>query len=70
MEIKLRPWVTPNFVRLEAPPVLRQEGWRELDGIPLKDVPAEDLDRLCTEFRAEVFRKAGKKDPRPEVPHA
>ncbi len=68
MEIKLRPFGTPNFVILDLPPGKREDGFRSDDrSIPLRDVPAEDLDKLCNAFRAEVFRKAGKTDPAPMV---
>lgn len=59
MGIRLRPWTTPGFGHIESSP-----GVDAKPSIPLKDIPAEELDRLCNEFRAEVFRKAGKKDPR------
>lgn len=63
MIIKLRPFSTPNFVMQEMPPGSRIEGFKELPSYPLRDVPAEDLAEMCDEFRAEVFRKAGKADP-------
>lgn len=68
MEIKLRPFNVPDEVRPILPPGRREDGIQFHPGFPLKDVPAEDLDRLCTEFRAEVFRKAGKPDPVPAAP--
>lgn len=58
MEIKLRPFRTPNFV------IIPETYGRSTDSIPLCDVPAKDLSDLCDQFRSEIFRKAGKKDPR------
>jgi hypothetical protein len=56
INIPLKPWVTPNFVVGDTAPT-RGAAW------PLKDVDAEVLAQLCDDFRAEVFRKAGKDDP-------
>lgn len=67
MKIKLRPFIVPNFVLLETGVGRRQDGFKESPSYPLKDVPAEDLAQLCDEFRAEVFRKAGKIDPTKEA---
>lgn len=50
----------------EMPPGSRSEGFKESPSYPLKDVPAEDLAEMCDAFRAEVFRKAGKADPKQE----
>lgn len=63
MKIRLKPWMTPNFVILDMPPRARQEGLAPLPGIPLCDVSAENLADLCDQFRAEVFRKAKQVDP-------
>jgi len=63
MKIKLKPFNTPNFVIQEAAPKPRQEGFHEPPKYHLREIPEEDLDDLCNEFRAEIFRKAGKKDP-------
>ncbi len=64
MRVDVKSWLTPNCVaaehvpgRLAAPAI-----W------PLKDVDADTLADLCDQFRAEIFRKAGKADPRPPVP--
>lgn len=62
MKIELQPFLTPNFVIGKMAPRPRQDGLGEAPKWALKDVPAEDLARLCDEFRAEVFRKAGKVD--------
>jgi hypothetical protein len=65
VKIKLRPFMTPNFVLQELSPGSRSEGYQQGPSYPLSDVPAEDLAAMCDEFRAEIFRKAGKTDPTP-----
>lgn len=54
------PWNVPNFVRLNN---TKSHPAGDTTGLPLKSVPAETLAQMCDEYRAEVFRKAGKKDP-------
>jgi hypothetical protein len=61
---KLRPFMTPNFVSVEMPPRPRQEGLVEAPKFALAELDAETLSELCDEFRADVFRKANKTDPR------
>ena len=56
--------MTPNFVIAEMPPRPRQEGFQEAPSWPLAEVDAETLDQMWDEFRAGIFRKAGKSDPR------
>lgn len=64
IKVDLCPWSVPNFVRLRTPARPRQEGIKpDSEGLPLSVVPVEALVQLCEEFRAEVFRKAGKPDP-------
>jgi hypothetical protein len=63
MQVEVNAWQTPNFVTLKTPPRPRQEGWKEAPSIPLSELDADALSLLCDEFRAEVFRKAGKRDP-------
>lgn len=65
MQIKLKPFQTPNFAIQEVPPTTRQEGFTAAPSWPLSDVDAPTLAQMCDEFRAEVFRKAGKDDPSP-----
>ena len=65
MKIKIKPWIVPSFVSAEMPPGKREDGFHP-DSVPkwkLSELDAETLDAQCREFRAEVFRKAGKKDP-------
>ncbi len=64
INMKLKPFQTPNFVSLDLPPRPRQAGFNaEPPTLPLKELDAEALSALCEDFRAEVFRKAGKVDP-------
>lgn len=63
MNIPLQQWTVPNFVIGKMPPRPRQDGWHEGPKWELSEVDAEALAQLCDEFRAEVFRKAGKPDP-------
>lgn len=51
-EIKLQPFRTPNFVLTDSPSDERS--------IPLKELSVETLDALCSQFRLDVFAKAGK----------
>lgn len=65
MKVDLNPWIVPNFVIGKMPPGRRQDGFNP-DAAPkwaLSDVDAETLAAQCDQFRAEVFRKAGKPDP-------
>jgi len=64
MNIDPIPWITPNFVCLKMPARPRQEGFQPSPSIPLKDVDAETLSKLCDDFRAEVFSKACQADPK------
>ena len=63
LQVELRPFQVPNFVRAVSKPGLKQDGMQELPCYPLSDLDPLMLDKLCSEFRAEVFRKAGKEPP-------
>jgi len=63
MQVELQPFQTPNFVRAVTKPGKREDGIQESPCYPLSDLDAETLDKLCRDFRAEVFRKAGKEQP-------
>ena len=65
IKLALKDWQVPNFATII--PLVdseRQEGFKALETIPLKNLEAETLDELCNNFRKEVFRKAEKKDPK------
>lgn len=64
IEIKLQPFTTPNFVIAQVPPQPREHGFAQAPSFPLSEVDADSLSVMCDEFRAEVFKKAGKRDPR------
>ena len=63
MEVELQPFQTPDFVLAVSKPALKQQGMQELPRYPLSDLDPMTLGRLCDDFRAEVFRKAGKEQP-------
>lgn len=63
IELKLKPWTTPNFATVEQPPRPKQDGMRELPSIPVKELSQEALDGLATEWLRELYEKAGKVQP-------
>lgn len=63
LEVALQPFQVPNFVRPVAKPGKKEDGFSETVAYPLSDLDSLTLDRLCEQFRNEVFRKAGKKQP-------
>lgn len=64
IKLGLNPFQTPNYVSVKRPPRPRQDGWQESPTIPLRELDEQALSELCDAFRAEVFKKAGKQDPR------
>ena len=63
LQVELQPFQTPNFVLAVAKPGNRGEGMQEPPCYPLSDLDPLTLDKLCDQFRDEVFRKAGKEQP-------
>lgn len=63
LEVELQPFTTPNFVRAVSKPGLKQDGLQELPAYPLSDLDSWTLDKLCRDFRNEVFKKARKQQP-------
>jgi len=63
LQVELQPFQTPNFVRARSKPGLKQDGMQELSCYPLSHLDSLTLDKLCNEFRDDVFRKAGKEQP-------
>ncbi len=63
LTVELQPFTTPNFVRAVMPPGKREDGFKETPCYPLSDLDPLTLDKLCEDFRDEVFRKAGKGQP-------
>lgn len=63
LKVKIKPFAHPNFVVLEQSPKPRQEGLINPSSIPLSELDSDVLSRLCNEFTASVFKKAGKQQP-------
>lgn len=63
LQVEIKEFATPNFVTVVREPGERQEGFQPQEGIPLKEVDAKTLGRLCDNYRREVFNKAQKQDP-------
>jgi len=72
IEIKLNPFDVPNVVHEDLPlipaaPAPTQEYQprfvRQNLTLPLSDLSAETLDKMCEEFTKSVFKKAGKIRP-------
>lgn len=63
MQVEVNAWQTPNYVTLKQPAGRDQQS----PSIPLSEIDADVLALLCDDFRAEVFKKAGKPDPRAEA---
>lgn len=59
IEVELQPFQTPDFVSAVWKRGFTLESFR----YQLSDICPETLDKLCNDFRAEVFRKAGKEPP-------
>lgn len=66
INLKLQPMSVPNFVIAMMPPRERQEGMVEAPKFHIRELEADTLDKLCNEFRKNVFAKAEKKDPATE----
>lgn len=58
MNIKTKPFSVPNFCLEDKEFPLERRGFH------LSEMDPEELSAKCDEFRAGVFAKAGKKDPR------
>lgn len=66
MKVEIQPWNTPNYITAVMPASQRQNGLNP-DSAPkwhISDVDAETLSDQCDKFRAEVFKKANKEDPK------
>jgi hypothetical protein len=66
IDVEIQDFQTPNFV-VPVQRIGKKEDGPGLElsqSIPLRDVPVDLLDRLCENFRREVFRKAERPDPR------
>ena len=57
----IKRWKTPNFITVEAH---IGHGTIAVATAHVRDAEADTLSNLCDQFRADVFAKAGKADPR------
>lgn len=64
INIPLRPFNVPNFVIMDTPSGSRNEGLKDPPSFPVSAVDEQTLSLMCDDFRAGVFAKAGKIDPR------
>lgn len=63
LNVELEPFRTPNYVMVKQEVRQRQEGpCLDAPKYHVKDLDAETLGKLCDEFRASIFEKAGLKD--------
>jgi hypothetical protein len=65
MEVELQPFDVPSKVYLKIPAQytgIRSPSMNVAPFIPLSEVPVEDLNKLCEDFRISVFKAAGKHD--------
>lgn len=63
INVELKPFTVPHFVLTVSAPKPRQEGFTESQKYALSDLDASILDKLCNQFRDDVFDKAGKRQP-------
>lgn len=62
---KLKPLRAPNFVLIDGEDTTYNPlSWpTEQPKYALSQLDEETLDALCVQFRADIFKKAGKEDP-------
>jgi hypothetical protein len=63
LEIDIHPFSVPLHVRPIERPQPRETGIIPNVTYPLSDLSVETLDRLCRDFRDQVFKSAGKEQP-------
>jgi hypothetical protein len=65
IDLEIEPFKAPGAVFLVNPPGKKEDGFDYKFGtIPTARLDAAVLSELCDKFRAEVFARAGKDDPR------
>jgi hypothetical protein len=64
IELDVKLWRPPNFAIIKSPD---PEAAQDIS-LPLSALDPLTLDRLCREYRDEVFKKAGKSPPPEEAP--
>ncbi len=62
IEMKLKPWQTPNYAQVELPSAPKQEGVRELPSVHVSELSLEALDDLARQWLTDLYNKAGKRD--------
>lgn len=62
VNLVMQPWVVPNFVRCSTASKSDDSNEQNI-AVPLKDIDPSDLQRMCDEFAATIFQKAGKSPP-------
>lgn len=63
IELDLVPFNIPNYILVKGKPCKREDGFKEAIKFHLSELDSLTLDKLCEEFRKEVFKKAGKEQP-------
>lgn len=63
MPMQLRPFTVPNFVIVELPQPPKESA-QSCPSLSIEDLDEQTLSGLCDEFRANVFARAGKQDPK------
>ena len=63
IEVDLIPFKTPNYILVRQKPGKKEDGFKEATNLPLRELDSLTLAKLCDDFRAEVFKKAGKQQP-------
>jgi len=61
IKLDLQPFTVPNYVLVKEKPRPREDGFKEGRKFHLSELDTVTLDKLCNNFRAEVFKKAKKK---------
>lgn len=59
VELDVRPFSIPNYVILKA-----EQGDATSASVKLSAMDEATLSSMCDQFRAEIFKAAGKTDPR------
>ena len=66
MKITFRPFISPHYALEGLSPHPGEAGFTTISARSIRDIDAETLSQMCDDFRADVFRKAGKADPTPK----
>ncbi len=63
MQMKLKPWMAPNYAQLEMPPGEREDGVKELPSFHVKELSQEALDGHARAWLMDLYLKAAKPNP-------